>query len=56
MKTVGIIGGAGFIGSHITKKFLADGYRVIVYDSALAQDGLGAYFRPTRGTLQANKG
>lgn len=30
MKTAGIIGGAGFIGSHITKKFLAEGYRVRV--------------------------
>lgn len=30
MKTAGIIGGAGFIGSHVTKKFLAEGYRVRV--------------------------
>ncbi|GAB2558251.1 NAD-dependent epimerase/dehydratase family protein [Spirosoma areae] len=30
MKTVGIIGGSGFIGSHITKKFLAEGYFVKV--------------------------
>lgn len=30
MKTVGIIGGAGYIGSHITKKFLREGYRVRV--------------------------
>ena len=28
MKTVGIIGGSGFIGSYSTKKFLAEGYRV----------------------------
>lgn len=28
MKTVGIIGGSGFIGSHITKKFLEEGYNV----------------------------
>ncbi|MEM9887204.1 MAG: NAD-dependent epimerase/dehydratase family protein [Bacteroidota bacterium] len=28
MQTVGIIGGAGFIGSHLTQKFLAQGYRV----------------------------
>lgn len=28
MKTVGIIGGAGFIGSYITRKFLEEGYRV----------------------------
>ncbi len=30
MKTVGIIGGSGFIGSHLIKKFLAENYRVKV--------------------------
>lgn len=30
MKTVGIIGGAGFIGSYNTKKFLENGYKVRV--------------------------
>ncbi|MAZ73790.1 MAG: dihydroflavonol 4-reductase [Flavobacteriaceae bacterium] len=30
MKTVGIIGGSGFIGSHVTKKFLTEGYTVKV--------------------------
>ena len=30
MKTVGIIGGSGFIGSHITKKFLQEGFKVRV--------------------------
>lgn len=30
MKTVGITGGAGFIGSYITKKFLDEGYKVKV--------------------------
>lgn len=30
MKTVGIIGGSGFIGSHVTKKFLSEGYKVKV--------------------------
>lgn len=30
MKTVGIIGGSGFIGSYNTKKFLDEGYRVKV--------------------------
>ncbi len=30
MKTVGIIGGSGFIGSYITKKFLEEGYNVKV--------------------------
>ncbi|CAM3302315.1 NAD-dependent epimerase/dehydratase family protein [Aequorivita lipolytica] len=30
MKTVGIIGGSGFIGSHTTKKFLEEGYSVKV--------------------------
>lgn len=30
MKTVGIIGGSGYIGSHITKKFMEEGYHVKV--------------------------
>ncbi|MFO7719607.1 MAG: NAD-dependent epimerase/dehydratase family protein [Gillisia sp.] len=30
MKTAGIIGGSGFIGSYITRKFLAEGYDVKV--------------------------
>ncbi len=30
MKTVGIIGGSGFIGSHITKKFLEENFKVKV--------------------------
>ena len=30
MQTVGIIGGAGFIGSYVTKQFLENGYRVKV--------------------------
>lgn len=30
MKTVGIIGGSGFIGSHTTKKFLQEGFKVKV--------------------------
>lgn len=30
MKTVGIIGGSGFIGSHTTKKFLEQGFKVRV--------------------------
>lgn len=31
--TVGILGGAGFIGSHLTKKLLESGYKVIVIDN-----------------------
>ncbi|BAX81756.1 NAD-dependent epimerase/dehydratase family protein [Labilibaculum antarcticum] len=30
MKKVGIIGGSGFIGSHTTKKFLQEGFKVRV--------------------------
>ncbi|MPR35350.1 NAD-dependent epimerase/dehydratase family protein [Salmonirosea aquatica] len=37
MKKTGIIGGAGFIGSHITKKFLAEGYDVRVSVRDLSQ-------------------
>lgn len=32
-KTVLIPGGAGFIGSHLVERFLADGHRVIVFDN-----------------------
>lgn len=30
MKSIGIIGGSGFIGSHVTKKFLAENFNVKV--------------------------
>lgn len=30
MKTIGIIEGSGFIGSHTTKKFLQEGFKVRV--------------------------
>jgi dihydroflavonol-4-reductase len=30
MKTVGIVGGSGFIGSYVTRKFLREGYKVRV--------------------------
>ncbi|MBS1944751.1 MAG: NAD-dependent epimerase/dehydratase family protein [Bacteroidetes bacterium] len=43
MKTAGIIGGAGFIGSHITKKFLEEGYRVRVSASDIANTGKYAH-------------
>ncbi len=37
MKTVGIIGGSGFIGSHITKRFLEEGYAVKVSATDLSK-------------------
>lgn len=37
MQTVGIIGGSGFIGSYVTKKFLAEGYAVRVSATNLAK-------------------
>jgi nucleoside-diphosphate-sugar epimerase len=30
MQTVGVLGGAGFIGSYVTQKFLNEGYTVKV--------------------------
>lgn len=36
MKTVGIIGGSGFIGSHTTKKFLGEGFKVKVSSTDIA--------------------
>ncbi len=38
MQTIGIIGGSGFIGSFITKKFLSEGYRVLVSATAPSQE------------------
>ena len=35
MRRVVITGGAGFLGSHLTRRFLTDGYEVIVLDSLL---------------------
>ncbi|WP_460913706.1 hypothetical protein [Spirosoma areae] len=32
MQTVGIIGGAGFIGNYVTQKFLTEGYAVKASD------------------------
>ena len=33
MKTILVTGGAGFIGSHLCEKYLADGHRVICIDN-----------------------
>ena len=35
MKTVVITGGSGFIGSHLSKKFIFDGNRVVCIDNLL---------------------
>jgi dTDP-glucose 4,6-dehydratase len=37
-KTILITGGAGFLGSHLTDRFLAEGFRVIVMDNLLTGD------------------
>jgi len=37
MKTVGIIGGSGFIGSFNTQKFLNEGYKVKVSTTDLSK-------------------
>lgn len=38
MKKVGIIGGAGFIGSHVTRIFLEEGFKVRVSTTDLSQE------------------
>ena len=38
MKTVVITGGAGFIGSHLTERFLKEGFRVICVDNFITGD------------------
>ncbi|MFT3884029.1 MAG: FISUMP domain-containing protein [Flavobacteriales bacterium] len=45
MTTTGIIGGAGFIGSHATKKFLAEGHRVRVGTTDLASPECYAHLK-----------
>lgn len=45
MKIAGIIGGAGFIGSHITRKFLEEGYRVRVGTTDLSKEGKYAHLK-----------
>ena len=37
-KRVLITGGAGFLGSHLVDRFLAEGYRVLVMDNLLTGD------------------
>ena len=39
MKKVGIIGGSGFIGSHITRIFLEEGFKVRVSTTDLSKEG-----------------
>lgn len=29
---IGVIGGSGFIGKHVTKELLARGYEVVIFD------------------------
>nr|WP_228122761.1 NAD-dependent epimerase/dehydratase family protein [Oceanihabitans sp. IOP_32] len=38
MKKVGIIGGSGFIGSHITKIFLENGFEVKVSTTDISNE------------------
>jgi dihydroflavonol-4-reductase len=38
MKTVGIIGGAGFIGSYLTKSFLSNGFEVKVSATDISRE------------------
>lgn len=37
MKTVGIIGGSSFIGSHTTKRFLEEGFKVKVSSTVITK-------------------
>lgn len=38
-RTAVVLGGAGFIGSHVTQAFLSDGYRVVIIDGLLEGTG-----------------
>ena len=45
MKTVGIIGGSGFIGSYNTKKFLTEGYKVKVSSTDISKEEKYSHLR-----------
>ena len=37
MKTIGITGGTGFVGKHLTKLLINNGYKVIVFTTSVAR-------------------
>ena len=45
MKTAGIIGGSGFIGSHVTKRFLEEGFKVKVSATDISATNKYAHLR-----------
>ncbi|MFT4570536.1 MAG: dTDP-glucose 4,6-dehydratase [Hyphomicrobiaceae bacterium] len=54
MKRILITGGAGFIGSHLCERFLADGHEVIAVDNLLTgdRDNIAHLFENPRFTFQ----
>ena len=38
MKVIGITGGAGFVGQHLTQLLLSEGYKVVVFTRSVAQN------------------
>jgi dihydroflavonol-4-reductase len=51
MKTVGILGGAGFIGSHVTKLFLENNYKVKVSSTEINNSGK---YQHLKGLVNSN--
>jgi len=49
MQTVGIIGGSGFIGSYVTRKFLENGFQVRVSATDLANEDKYRHLRDFSG-------
>ena len=49
-----ITGGAGFIGSHLAERFLAEGHQVIVMDNLLTGDAANIAHLFGRGDLPDN--
>ena len=54
MKKVFLIGGAGYIGSELTKKLLNKGYQVEIYDLFLYGDNISDHknLKKTRGDIR----
>jgi dihydroflavonol-4-reductase len=50
MKTAGIIGASGFIGSHVTQRFLADGFRVRGSTTSIADTAKYAHLSSLRNS------
>ena len=59
MKTVGITGGTGFIGRHVTRLLTSLGYEVMIFTTSIAKklalpNITFAHWNPDKGTCDIN--